>query len=436
MGAKEQIAGFESRVREYTNFAVRGVKRVCKECGPRETASEAERKAQKIMAKELESCCESVQLEPFHVAPRAFLGWVNPSVYIGIGAVALFHFGYALASMILLALVLTAAVLEFLFYKQALDVFYPKKLSQNVVAVRKPAGEVKRRIIFCGHADSAPEWIYTFLGDKYLHNASLTAIVMAVCFGAIFFALVVSLLSVAIEATHGLGGTASLEFRAGWLRLLGYIAAGLCLPLLAGLRFKNYRRFVDGANDNLSGCFTAMAIPKLLGDLDLRLQNTELVTLCSGGEEAGLRGAKAFAKAHANAYKDVETVFVALDTIRDYDHMGIYVTDMTNTVRLDPAVAHLMKQGAKNAGYEIPFQNCFFGSSDAAAAAQAGIRAATFAAMNPAPAAYYHTRLDTANNLDPKTVEATLQILLETVYLYDETGLAPQEGKPAAKGKN
>ena len=63
------------------------------------------------------------------------------------------------------------------------------------------------------------------------------------------------------------------------------------------------------------------------------------------------------------------------------------------------------------------------GSSDAAAISQAGIPGATFAAMDPTPARYYHTRLDTADNLDPKMIEAGLNLALETTYLFDKEGL-------------
>ncbi|MDR3313764.1 MAG: Zn-dependent exopeptidase M28 [Oscillospiraceae bacterium] len=434
MTAREHIENYESRVREYTNFTVRGIKRTCKECGPREPGSEAERKAQKLMAKELESCCDSVQLEPFTLAPRAFLAWVNLSVYLGLLSAALFNFGYALASVLLLLLALVLVVLEFLMYKQTIDVVYPKKTSQNVVAVRKPAGGTQRRLIFCGHADSAYEWLYTYLGDKYFHTTSLLVVVVAVCFVAIIFGFVASLIAVFTEG-GGVGGLAGLANRPGWLKVLGYIFAALCIPLLSGLGFKNNKHVVMGANDNLSGCFTGMAVAKLLGDLDLRLENTELVVLCSGGEECGLRGAKAFAKAHAEEYKDAETIFITLDTIRDYEHMAIYVRDLTGTVKHDPAVANLLRAGGKAAGFDLPFANLFFGASDGAAATQAGLRTTSFAAMDPAPAAYYHTRLDTADNLDPKTVEATLQILLETVYLFDAEGLAPFEGMTAKMGE-
>ena len=72
----------------------------------------------------------------------------------------------------------------------------------------------------------------------------------------------------------------------------------------------------------------------------------------------------------------------------------------------------------------MPYKSVFFGATDAAAVSQAGMKAVCVAAMDPAPARYYHTRLDTADNLDIKTIEATVGIALETAFRFDEKGLS------------
>ena len=202
--------------------------------------------------------------------------------------------------------------------------------------------------------------------------------------------------------------------------MLSIISVCFIPVFLFCLLFYDPKRIVEGANDNLTGCYTAMAVPRFLQDHDIRFENTEVWVVCTGAEEAGLRGAKAFCKAHAEQFKnekDVETVFVGFDTVRDYDFMAIYNKDMTGLVKNDDEVSQLLYEGAKIAGYDIPFK------TDAAALSQAGIKATSFAAMDPAPARYYHTRLDTHDNLDLKTIEAGVDICLETVFLFDEKGL-------------
>ena len=82
-----------------------------------------------------------------------------------------------------------------------------------------------------------------------------------------------------------------------------------------------------------------------------------------------------------------------------------------------------VKHASDIAGYNLPYSSVFFGSSDAAAIQQGGMKAVALAAMDPTPARYYHTRGDTADNLDPKTIEAGINILLETAFLYDSEGL-------------
>ena len=424
MTAREQIANYESTLREYTNFAVRGVKKVCKTVGARESATESERRGQEMMAEDLKSCCESVTMEEFISAPRGFLAWINIGVACGVLSALAFNLGYALIAAFVLGLGIAGFFVEFFLYKKFYDPFFPKKTSQNLVAVRKPEGEVKRRLILCGHSDSAYEFSFTYWGHKYFKSVKLLTVM--IIFAAIILVggAVICLLGVLFER-GGLLGLGNLGQRAQWLRVLGYVYAAACVPLCAEILFKSWKKVVEGANDNLSGCYTAMAAAKLLGGQGLRLKNTELVILCSGCEESGLRGAKAFVAAHKEEYSDVETAMIALDTMRDYEHIGIYVTDIHGRVKHSPAVAALMKEAAKTAGHDLKYHSLFFGASDAAAATQAGIPAALLAAMDPAPAPYYHTRLDTHDNLDPKTIEACLDITLEIAHLYDTAGLAP-----------
>ena len=433
MTARQSIKGYESRVREYSNFAVRGVKKVCKECGPRPSCSPQEKKAQEMMQKDLETCCDEVRMEPFKAAPAAFMFWIRLAVVLGfLGALA-YNLGYAVAGAACILTALVFMVLEFIMYKQALDVFLPKKESQNLVGVRKPAGEVKRRLILNGHADSANEWTYTYLGYKYFKKPVLMLPVVFASVGGMLFILAVS--AAAVIAGQGWVGLAGLGERSRAFAVLGYVAAALYVPMVFAWFFERKKRPVMGANDNLTGCFTAMAVAKLMGDLDLRLENTELMVVCGGCEEIGLRGAKAFCKAHPELKNDgVETAFIALDTMTDMEWIKVMCRDLNGTVKHDSAVCALLKEGAKTAGHDIKYGSVFFGSSDATAATQAGLRACLLSAMDEAPADYYHTRLDTVERLQPKTVEACLDILMETVYRFDQTGLAPFEGAEVKVG--
>lgn len=415
MLARESNANYPSRRREMTNYTLREVKRVCKEIGPRESGEESERKAQAYVAESMKNVADTVETEDFELHPKAFMGWVLVDVVLMVlSAVMLILSRFDavpelstvlnIAALVLSVLSIAFAVGEFLLYKPMLDPFFPKRRSCNVVCTRKAAGETKRRIIFSGHIDSAYEWYFTHLG-----GGKLLTTMIALGIGAMVLNLILD--------------TVSLFELPQWLHIAVLVLAFVSLvPILLCTLFVNWKRVVPGANDNLTGVFASMAVLRYMAANDIRFENTEVVAVSMGCEEAGLRGAKAFAKKHADA-DDVETVFVATDTLRDFDYIGVYNKDMTGTVRLDAKAAAMVKKASEIAGYNLDYANVFFGSSDAAAIQQGGMKAVALAAMDPTPARYYHTRGDTADNLDPKTVEAGIDILLETAFLFDSEGL-------------
>lgn len=412
MKAQDSVKNYPSALREMTNFSVRGIKKICKDVGPRPAGSEQEHEAQKLMAAELDGACDKVEIEPFDVHPGAFLGWILTDGIMMIAAIVLFFFGMSAIALALCALSLIFAIVEFLLYKKLLDPFFPKKTSHNVVAVRKPKGEVRRRIIFSGHADSANEWRFTYYG-----GSKLLVPIIGLSFVGILFGLVLGIWAVA--AGHAFSAADS-----GALNVMRYVFLAWIPILFTALFFENKKRPVMGANDDLTGCFISMAVVKYMQQHDIRFENTEVWVVLTGSEEAGLRGAKAFCKAHKNELSDVETVFIGLDTIRDYDFAAVYSRDLTGTVKNDAGACALVKEAAKQTGLDLPYKSVFFGATDAAAVTQAGMKAVSVAAMDPAPAKYYHTRLDTADNLDIKTVEAVLGVALETAFLFDEKGLS------------
>lgn len=412
MKAQDSVKNYPSALREMTNFSVRGIKKICKDVGPRPAGSEQEHEAQKLMAAELDGACDKVEIEPFDVHPGAFLGWILTDGIMMIAAIVLFFFGMSAIALALCALSLIFAIVEFLLYKKLLDPFFPKKTSHNVVAVRKPKGEVRRRIIFSGHADSANEWRFTYYGGP-----KLLVPIIGLSFVGILLGLVLGIWAVA--AGHAFSAADS-----GALNVMRYVFLAWIPILFTALFFENKKRPVMGANDDLTGCFISMAVVKYMQQHDIRFENTEVWVVLTGSEEAGLRGAKAFCKAHKNELSDVETVFVGLDTIRDYDFAAVYSRDLTGTVKNDAGACALVKEAAKQTGLDLPYKSVFFGATDAAAVTQAGMKAVSVAAMDPAPAKYYHTRLDTADNLDIKTVEAVLGVALKTAFLFDEKGLS------------
>lgn len=420
--ANESVKNYPSERRMYANYAARSIKKVCKEIGPRFAGTEAEKKGIDYMEEDLRTCCDEVGRDEFPVHPMAFLGWVPLSVILMtvssllFFAVAFFQLAYQLlfVSTALIAICLFFIITEFLFYKETLDPFCKKKTSHNTYGYRKASGETKRRIIFCGHADSSMEWRFTYWGGPKL--------VIPVIGGSLV-GIVVSLICNIIVIVKSILNPEFIASTA--VDIISYVLLAFVVVFLIASLFYDKKRIVEGANDDLTGCFTSIAMLKYLKDHDIRFENTEVWALCSGSEEIGLRGTKAFCEKHGKDLSDVETVFVAVDTVRDFDFMAVYNKDMTGTVTNDPDACKLVQAGGKIAGYDIPLKTVSLGATDAAAVTKSkcGMKAAAFAAMDPAPARYYHTRLDTHENLDLKTIEAGIDICLETMFLYDEKGL-------------
>lgn len=401
---------YKSKLRECANFAAWTIKKVCKDIGPRPAGSEEELKAQEFMARQTGSAADTVVTEEFPVARKAFFGWMQiDAVCLIIGTVFLL-FGMPIVSLALAVVAVICLGGEFLFYKEFLDRFYKKQISHNTILTRKPTGEVKRRIIFGGHADSSFEWRYTHLGGApFMYFAFGYAAV------GLGWNIVFSIVSI---VNSGIFSPSAADI--SWYRwaALAFIPAFIMLYI-----FIDYNVCVDGANDNLTGCMCSAAVLKFMEDNNIRFENTEVVAFFSGSEEAGLRGAKAYAKAHGDECRNIETVFIGLDTFKDYDDMFVYNRDMSGLTKHDPRCCKLMKKAAENAGRDLKYSCIFAGASDAAAMTQAGIPSASLAAMNPGPPKYYHTRDDKADILDLKTIEKSIEISIEAAFLFDEKGL-------------
>ena len=411
MKAEESVKNYPSTLRMYTNYTTREIKKVCKNIGPRGSGSKEERMAQEHFVEEMKTGADEVKLEEFTVHPVAFMAWV---VVDGIALLAAVLFSFLNLPIVSLCLTLFAFLClftEFLMYWKFLDPFFPKKTSANVIGTRKPTGEVKQRIIFSGHVDSAWEWRFMHYGGKALFFGGTGYAIVG-----LLYILVISIIQLVLYGPAG-GDVGTLFAGFRWAEL-AFVPAFVLIMF-----FSDFKRPVPGANDNLTGSVSSIAVLKYLEDNNIRFENTEVVAATVGCEECGLRGAEAYIKAHKEELTAVPTVFFCMDTLRDYEDMAIYARDMTGTVKNDPRVCALMKKAGADCGVELPYHSVYLGASDAAAVTKLGVPAACLAAMDPSGPRYYHTRRDTEEILVPKTIEKSLDICLHALFTFDEQGL-------------
>ena len=403
-------------IEKNTHYAVRGITKICEKIGPRKPGSPEEHRAQKWMEKDMKNYCDKTTIEEFTLHRQGFMGFIPFTVACGVASVFVNWFASPIAALILCVLAFVPLVFEFLMYKQFDDFLFPKQTSHNMIATRSPKGETKQRIILIGHSDSQFEWTLNYLIGGL--QAKLFVEIPAVV------GLVVQTVFAVLCIIFGKGNAAMTIANPKWLFITLFVVSCVFIPFeLSFLFFQSWTKSVPGASDNLSGCYAGMATIKALAEAGIEFENTEVTMICSGSEEAGLRGAKAYAKAHEQELKEIPTVVIGIDTFRDLEDMAVYDRDLSGTVQHDWGAKHLVKNAAANCGFDLKFESIYIGGCDAAAFTQRGIKATGFAAMNPDPPRYYHTRLDTPENLRPEAISAGIEILCETICMYDKEGL-------------
>lgn len=402
-------------VKRQTEYAVKGITKICNKIGPRKPGSPEEHRAQQWFQKDMKNYCQETKIEEFTLHRQGFMGFIPFTVACGVASVFVNWFASPIAALILCILAFVPLIFEFLMYKQFDDFLFPKQTSHNMVAVRKPKGEVKKRFIMVGHSDSQFEWTINYLIGGL--QAKLFVEIPAVV------GLVIDLIFALVCIIAGKGAAVMDIESARWFFILFFVVSCVFVPFeLAFLFFQSWTKSVPGASDNLSGCYVGMAAIKALDEAKVEFENTEVVMICSGSEEAGLRGAKAYAKAHEEELKEIPTCVVAIDTFRDLETMAVYDRDLSGTLQHHKGVKELIHDACANCGFDVKYESIYIGASDAAAFTQRGIPATGFAAMDPAPPRYYHTRLDTPENLRPEAIEAGISIMIEAACMFDKNG--------------
>ncbi len=389
---------------EMAQYMIDEITYICNKFEKRGPGSKGEKQACEYAAKQMKELgCDNVYVESFKENPGSFYGWIYFTITCCLLAFASYFF-IPVLSIVFIVLGLLICVLQFGLYKKTVDKFFKEETGHNVAGFKKPTGEVKRRIIFNGHPDAAWEWPF-----KYLFTYLGFDIHMMVCFVGAFYVLITAILNIAGVIPEDL------------INKIGFIGF-IFVPFWFGLYFMwNSKRVVDGANDNLTGCYMGMAILKALKDEGIEFENTEVGVIFSGSEEAGLRGAKAWAEAHKGEFDDVPTFIYSYDTIAQSEQLMVNYRDLNGTVKVDKDVSDLFYEACQELG--IPCKKGMVpplgGATDSAAFAQGGFRATGITALNHALPDFYHTRLDTPEALNKDCLEKCFAASVKVLEMFD-----------------
>ena len=378
---------FDSR--DAVSYMVREITQICRSFPARSPGSRSEKEAAAYLAGLLEKDCglDNVKTEAFREHPSSFYGYFYFSAAFDTLCAVTFFLSPWL-SLLFGSLALLLFIFQFVLYKQVIDPLFPEKESVNITAIRPCEGTCRQRILLNGHIDAAWEFPlnYRFGGVVFEIPA-----VMAVI-GVLFY------MALAVCRLAGAGE---------WVRTaVLWSLAFIPFFLLVGITY-DPRTIVDGANDNLSGCFMGIALLREMEKQKIRFKETEVGVILTGSEEAGLRGAKAWCEKHAGEFTDVPTYIISFDTIHDPRFLMVNERDLNGTVKADPGLCEAFLQAADEAG--VPCRRGWVppmgGATDAAAFCQGGFRACGVTGLNHKLEDYYHTRKDSWDNLNEQGLE-------------------------------
>ena len=402
-----KISDLQLNCKNAVKYISAEITHICRDMEKRSPGSSGERKAAEYMAKVLRDHggCKEPVIETFKVHPDSFYGYCRISAVLDLIS-CLGFFLHPIISLISGSISLLLFVFYFVMYKPIIDWMFPERESVNVTAVRPCGGEIKRRIFLNGHIDAA--WEFTLnhhFGGIVFEMPNVMALI------GVTFNVVISICSVC-----GAGAWTSAAARWGLLFLPFFIAVWFTF---------NPKIVVDGANDNLSGCYMGIALLREMEQHGISLKNTEVGVILTGSEEAGLRGAKAWSAAHQDEYRDVPTFIVTFDTIHDPCFLAVNDYDLNGTVKADAALSSAFLQAAGDVN--VPCQRgcvpLLGGATDSAAFTQGGFRSVGITGLNHKLENYYHTRKDSYNNLNEEGLENCCKATVRLLELIDQGAL-------------
>ncbi len=402
------------------DFMCNEIAHICNTMPKRDPGSEGEKMACEYMADYLKNdCkCERVDIETFKENPHSFFGWIYFTITFALAGMIAFFFSPPLGAA-LIAIGFAILVIQFGFYTKLIDKFFPEKTGHSVTAIKKCTGEVKGRVFFNGHPDAVWNWpVNNRWGGKAFVGHLVTTIVGALIALALNIAaaivtkgaLTTEFSLQAYYANYGVG-----LFWAG-------IAVFVFLPFMIGMYFMwDPNTIVDGANDNLTGCYMGIAILKAMQEQGIELEHTEVGVIISGSEEAGLRGAMAWCKEHKDEFSDVPTWIYSYDTIHESRFLGVNYRDLNGTVKSDKEVCDSFIEAAKQLDIHCikTWVPPFGGATDNAAFNKAGFKSTGITALNHELQDYYHTLRDTADNLNPECLADCYAISVKCLENFD-----------------
>lgn len=402
MKASESNAHYTGKVRECTNYSVRGIKNLFKneDLKPRYACSQGEDELQKQLQGELQNFCDTVYSESFSANINSNkVSNIFVFVFMLLSAVAIV--GANFVSEALLFASVGFSVLAFASFCGLFGNLAKSQKGTNIIATRNALGVATNKVVFCANTDAPFERRFLKGTQNIAHLITIVGIILQLVYDSFL-----------------LGSVYYKLFDLDSIQMMTVISYVLIVfvpfPLICAFAVKTNAGTPSVAN-NLSGSFACLGAMRYLSEFDLKLNNTDVCIVLTGAKNADLAGAKAYAKVHGADDKKLDTLFVCVDTLKGIDTLSI----KGGTIK----GKSLVKQAGENANIALPDCSANYLKGDAVALAKAGINCATITTLSSTTPDFYCTNLDNIDNLDTKSTEAAINILLESAYLIDSENI-------------
>lgn len=365
--------------------------------GGRYFGSQQEKEAQLYTESVLKNYCNSTSVVPFESALEAHFQSLKLFCAVYFVTLGLYQISVPVAAIV--AVVNTIMFLgHFVTYRHWLDFLYQKRTSYNVIGDIEPLGEATSTIIFAGHIDSVKEFKWWF---KLKKLGGILSVIAGVLFPLSALFMVVA------------------AFMDGaWTQYVWYFFL-ISSPILVVYFNMHGEDVVDGALDNLTGVAMAVEMAKVFAANPLK--NTRIRCISFGAEEAGLRGAWAYAKANRDQLLAENAVVINIDTIKDEEFLTIGTRETNTLVTFDRALIARMERSFS--ALNVPVKKLPFdiGASDASAFRILGLPALCIIGLRTDTLdPCYHTRLDNLAHLDGRAMEKLTGVLTHFVTDWDK----------------
>jgi hypothetical protein len=291
-----------------------------------------------------------------------------------------------------------------------IDLFFPKKKSQNVIskisAKEISIGKPKKLLIIGGHIDSNYEFpLMKKLGHKFGAVIGLNFMLNALMSAFLMIRIVFILLDKEIHLSF----FTNLFF---WIFVIGSPIAVIQLFFI----ISNIP--VMGANDNLSAVAVCYELIQYLSNDEHRPKNLEVWIAQYGCEEIGSKGSRAFIKRHYDEIKDA--LAINIDMIGNRNNLQLATSELMGLIPLSKDLIRDLTNTARQLNISIKAASDM-GFTDSLSFARKGIKATSIVSVPPSnDDFYYHTRNDVIEHVNFENLVDCLSILKEFIKELDD----------------